>query len=251
VSILSTAAILLRTFPYGETSRILRFYTETHGVVGVMARGIRTTGGRRGGALSTFSQGMLSFHHREGRDLQTYRDFSSSNPRLGLARHPLRLAGASVLGELVLRHSESEGSPSLFNALARGLSTMEEQPMDSFLAGLLMELWPLVVELGYRPLLEHCVECRQAPGKQEMARLDFGAGGLRCAACGGEGVGPRLGPRARFQLAALLTGRLREDLLRPRAHLRLASDFITYHISGGEPLRSMAVLYTLIPAHHA
>jgi DNA repair protein RecO len=251
VAVLSSPAILLRAYSYGETSRILRFYTETHGVMGVVARGVRATGGGRGGSLSTFSQGVLSFQHREGRELQNYREFSSSLTRSGLARHPLRLAGASVLGEMVLRHAESEGSPSLFHALSHGLSIMEVQPLESFLTGLLGELWPLVVELGYRPLLECCVECGREPGTEEMLRLDFGAGGLRCEGCGGQGQGPRLGPRARHQLAGLLAGNLQEELLRPRAHLRLASDFITYHISGGEPLRSMAVLYSLIPAHHA
>jgi DNA repair protein RecO len=251
VSNLSSPAILLRAYSYGETSRILRFYTETHGVLGVMARGVRATGGGRGGSLSTFSQGILSFQHREGRELQNYREFSASLTRSGLARHPLRLAGASVLGELVLRHSESEGSPSLFHVLSHGLSAMEGHPMESFLTGLLEELWPLVVELGYRPLLEHCVECGREPGTEEMVRFDFGAGGIRCEGCGGSGGGPRLGPRARLQLAGLLAGHLGEGLIRPRAHLRLASDFITYHVSGGEPLRSMVVLYSLIAAHHA
>jgi hypothetical protein len=68
----------------------------------------------------------------------------------------------------------------------------------------------------------------------------------------GRGPGPQARPPSPAPAGfALLSGRLQEELLRPRAHLRLASDFITYHISGGEPLRSMAVLYTLIPAHHA
>lgn len=251
MSLVSTAAILLRSHAYGDTSRIFRFYTESHGVLGVVARGVRSTGGRRGSSHSTFSQGILDVYYREGRDLQTYREFCSSNPRSRLASHPLRLAGASVLSELVLRHSESQGNPPLFVALSRGLDAMEEHPADSLLAGLLAQLWPLVAELGYRPLLECCVECGRPPGGEEMVRLDFAAGGLRCAACGGEGLGPRLGPRALSQLRALLAGDLREDLLRPRAHLRLASDFITYHISGGEPLRSMAVLHTLIPESHA
>ncbi len=251
MSILSTSAILLRSHPYGDTSRILRFYTETCGVVGVVARGVRATGGRRSEPFSTFCQGTLSLHHRQDRDLQTFREFWPTKQRTGLARHPLRLAAASVLGELVMRHSEAEGNPSLFGSLSRGLSAMEDHPLDSLLPRLLAELWPLVVELGYRPLLEHCVECGRPPGEEEMARLDFAAGGLRCSDCQVAGLGPRLGPRARLQLGALLAGNLQEELLRPRAHLRLAGDFITYHISGGEPLRSMAILHTLIPDSHA
>jgi hypothetical protein len=59
VSILSTPAILLRSFPYSETSQTLRFYTESHGVVSAIARGVRKASGRQGGTLSTFSEGIL------------------------------------------------------------------------------------------------------------------------------------------------------------------------------------------------
>jgi hypothetical protein len=43
----------------------------------------------------------------------------------------------------------------------------------------------------------------------------------------------------------LLDGEVPVDLLRPETHLRLASDFITYHISGGQPLRSLTFLANL------
>ena len=58
-------------------------------------------------------------------------------------------------------------------------------------------------------------------------------------------VGPRLGPMARSQLSTLLSGEVPEGFRRPGTHLRLASDFITYHISGGQPLRSLQFLSNL------
>ena len=84
-----------------------------------------------------------------------------------------------------------------------------------------------------------------------MGRLDFPSGGIRCPDCWEGSQGPRLGPTARRQLHGLVRGALDEVLIRPRAHLRLLSDFITYHISGGTPLRSMEVLANLIPQDHA
>jgi hypothetical protein len=50
---------------------------------------------------------------------------------------------------------------------------------------------------------------------------------------------------------SLLTGQVPSDLLRPEIHLQLASDFITYHISGGQPLRSMTFLANLTKDIHA
>ncbi len=247
MSILSTPAILLRSYPYSETSQILRFYTESQGVLGAIARGVRKTGGRFGGALSTFSEGFLNIQFRENRDLQTFRDFSPIKARRGLAQDPLRLAGASVLGELILQHAESEGHPPLFAGLGRGLDAMDGVEREVFLPTLLAQLWPLIRGLGFGPLLQACVECGRAFQEEEMGRFDFGAGGLRCSSCQGEAQGPRLGPVARSQLMGLLDGEAPEELIRPKAHLRLASDFITYHVSGGNPLRSLTVLTALTP----
>jgi recombinational DNA repair protein (RecF pathway) len=216
-----------------------------------MAKGVRKTGGRRGGSLSTFGEGVLTVQFRANRDLQTFRDFSPSNPRSGIAGNPVRLGGASVLAELVLRHAESEANPGLFRILSMGLNRVEREPVEGILTVLLTELWCLVRELGYGPMLDGCVECGRALEEEEMGSFDFSAGGLRCSRCRTEIRGPRLGPLARSQLRSLVEGRLDEGLRRPKAHLRLASDFVTYHISGGTPLRSMAVLATLIPKSHA
>jgi len=245
VSLLATPAILLRSYPYSETSQILRFYTESQGLLGAMAKGVRKSGGRRGGSLSTFSEGTLNVQFRETRELQTFRDYSPSKTRRGLATDPLRLAGASVLAELILQHAEAEGNSVLFEGLGRGLDAIEAGAQEELLATLLVHLWSLIRVLGFAPLIRECVACGKILEGEEMGRFDFGAGGLRCPSCQGEIPGPRLGPGARAQLLAMQEGRAPEELIRPKAHLRLASDFITYHISGGTPLRSMAILSAL------
>jgi recombinational DNA repair protein (RecF pathway) len=187
----------------------------------------------------------LGVYFKDTRDLQTFRDFSPTNPRPGLATDPVRLAAASVLAELILKHAESESNPALFTDLSLGLDAMESGRRPLLLPILLAHLWSLIGSLGFAPLVEACVECGRSVGDDEMGRFDFGAGGLRCPDCAHEHQGPRLGPVARSQLQDLLAGTVREDLTRPDTHLRLASDFITYHISGGTPLRSMGVLANL------
>jgi DNA repair protein RecO len=220
-------------------------------VLGALARGVRKASGRRGGALSTFSEGILNIQFRENRDLQIFQDFSTVKSRGGLARDPLRLAAASVLGELILKHAESEGHPALFTKLGEGLDAIEGEEVGGLLPTLLVQLWSLIQGLGFGPLVQECVECGRGFQEEEMGRFDFGAGGLRCTSCKGEVQGPRLGPVARAQLNALLSGTAPPELIRPKVHLRLASDFITYHISGGTPLRSFGVLATLNPEDDA
>lgn len=251
MSVVTTPAILLRSHPYSETSRILRFYTRDAGVVAALARGIRKSGGKMGGPERTFGEGRLTFYHKDTRDLQTYQDFFLENPRRGLSTHPVVFAGASVLGEVVLQHAGSDSNPGLFLALSQGLDRLEASPPESILPRILSELWALVVELGYAPAVEACVICGQELEKEELGRFDFAAGGIRCPRCQEGNQGPRLGPRARDQLQRLIRGNLEGELIRPRAHLRLASDFVTYHISGGTSLRAIKVLATLIPRDHA
>jgi len=251
MSVVTTPAILLRSHPYSETSRILRFYTRDAGVVAAMAKGVRRTGGRRGAPERTFGEGRLTFYLKETRDLQTYREFELENPRGGLSRDPLRFAGASVLGEAVLKHAGSDENPSLFRRLSNSLDALETEDRKALVRRILMELWGLVGELGYTPAVLACVTCGRELEGEELGRFDFAAGGLNCPLCQTGGQGPRLGPVARAQLRGLVTGSLEGELIRPRAHLRLASDFVTYHISGGTPLRSMEVLATLVPRDDA
>lgn len=249
MSVVSTPGVLLRSFAYGETSLILRFYTRDLGVMAVMAKGARRS--RRGAdSMETFASGTLTVYLKETRDLQTLKEFDARHSRRRLSTPLLRFAGASVLGELVLRHAGEEGNPALYDRLEDGLDRMEAWEEDRLAAGILAEGWGLVAALGYHPVLEACVECgRVLDAGEDLARFDFAAGGLRCAACGGSG--PRIGPGARAQLLDLLAGRLPGTLRRPRAHARLLSDFVTYHVSMTRPLDSFRILTALLPRGEA
>ena len=252
MSVVTTPAVLLRSFPYSETSRVLRFYTERLGLVGVMGKGVRKAGSRGAGGLDTFAGGVLTVYVKPTRDLQTLRDFAPERARRGLAADVHRFAAASVLAELVLRHAGEEGNPGLFRALEEALDRVEATAGPEVAGVLLAEAWGIVALLGYRPEVDTCVACG-APVGEGLARFDFAQGGIRCPGCsaGAEAAGPRLGPGARAQLSAFLDGHVPAELDRPRAHLRLLSDFVTYHVSGARPLQAMGVLDALLPADPA
>ncbi len=245
MSLVTTRAVLLRSHPYSETSQVLRFYTESMGAVGVMGRGVRAGSGKGGNGLDSFAEGTLTLIVKSTRDLQTLKDFVPTRPRRALAADVRRFGGAAVLAELVLRHAGEEASPPLFDALSEGLDRLVASSGDAVVPTVLQEAWRLVGVLGYRPALDGCVACGSPLG-DDLARFDLGAGGLRCLRCSPAHGGPRLGPRARAQLAALLDGEAPAVLERPRAHLRLLSDFVTWHVAGGRPLPSLQFLVDLM-----
>ena len=245
MTLVSTRAVLLRSFPFGETSRVLHFYTESLGTVAAVGRGVRTGSGKGASGLATFVEGELTLHVKATRELHTLRDFAPTRPRRTLAADVRRFGGAAALAEVVLKHAGEEANPPLFDALSGALDRLAMVPSAAVVPTLLSDAWRLVSTLGYRPVVDHCVECGAMLG-ETMARFDFAAGGIRCGRCAGTRGGPRLGPGARAQLGALLDGGELPMLDRPRGHLRLLSDFVTYHLSGGTSLASFEVLASLL-----
>jgi len=245
MSVVSTPAILLRSFDYSETSRILRLYTQDLGLVSVMAKGIRRSGARGQAGFDTFSRGELTAYVRPTRDLQTFKEFAVEEAGASLGRDVLRFAGASVLAEIVLVHAGPDPSPRVFERLTNALRRLEDEPRAGLVAVVLAEGWMLVTTLGYEPQIDRCVHCGRVPGTSEVSRFDFAAGGLRCSDCAVDHSGPLVGPGARQQLSALLQGTAPEELGKPRAHMQLLHDFVTYHLAGSKPLKAFRVFGVL------
>ena len=245
MSVVSTPAVLLRSFNYSETSRVLRLYTKDLGLVSVMAKGIRRAGARGQGGIDTFSRGELTAYVRPIRDLQTFKEFAVEEAGASLGRDVLRFAGASVLAEIVLLHPGPDPSPQVFERLTNALRRIEAEPRAGIVGVVLAEGWLLATTLGYEPQIDLCVHCGRALGNSEVSRFDFPAGGVRCSDCAFDHSGPLVGPGARQQLVALLQGTAPEALRKPRAHFRLLHDFVTYHISGSKPLKAFRVFGAL------
>jgi DNA repair protein RecO (recombination protein O) len=244
---LSTPAVLLRAHPYGETSRILRFYTRDLGQLSVMARGVRTKSGKGGTTLDTFATGDLTAFVRPHRDLHTMKDFECTRLRRALGGDVLRFAGASAVAELVACHTEQEPHPEVFMALESGLDALDGAPPDGVPTACLSGLWRVVAAFGFTPEIDGCVRCGTQLGPDDVGRFDLAAGGVLCPACGAGSNGPRVGPGARAQLHSLLDADAGAPVTHPRRHLSLLADFVAFHVAA-KPLKSLKFLGDLLPA---
>jgi len=177
---------------------------------------------------------------RGGRDLHGLREYSVERTRLGLSASLLRLSGASLLADLILRHTGEEGSAAVFQAFVNALDEIEGAEEARVCSRVLGEAWGVVVALGYQPQVDACVRCGRAFAADEMGRFDFATGGVACSDCAA--TGPRVGPGARDELRVLTqAGPERAEELDPShlgAHLRLLAEFTAHHVSGGRPLAS-------------
>lgn len=240
MALVTTEAVVLQTFAYGDTSKILRLLTPRHGVVSAMARGALRPRSQYGGILEPFTEGTARLYLKEGRDLQTLGGFELGRSRQGLGRHLLRFGAASLLAELVLRTGTGDPDPGLFRRLRAALDRLDETAAEAVESAALAEAWGLVAHLGFAPALDACLHCGRLLAPEEEAALDYAAGGIRCGVCAG-GRGRRLPSHGRARLARLCAG---EPVLLAgtAAYWALLSRFIGHHIVDGRPLRSLEFL---------
>src|SRR2546425_8533835 len=93
MALVTTSAVVLRTYPYSETSKIVRLATRDLGVQSAIAKGVLRPKSRFAAGLELLSEGMGQLYHRETRELQTLAAFDPLGPRRGLAHDRGPFAG--------------------------------------------------------------------------------------------------------------------------------------------------------------
>ena len=242
MALLATDAIVLHSFDYLESSRILRLVTREAGVRSVLAKGARRSARRFGSALDLFAQGSAQLYAKPGRDLDTLSAFDITQQRVELGEDLGRFAGASAVAELTLRFGREAADPALFDAVAHALDALVRAPQASALATTLASAWHIITELGFGPAVDVCAECHTVLESEATVMFSHPSGGALCARCGRLAPAGRVLPaEARGALRDFLAGRHDVDLddASGRAHQRLLREFLTEHLADGRPLRAM------------
>jgi DNA repair protein RecO (recombination protein O) len=240
MAVVSEPALILQTFAYGESSRIVRLLTAAHGVRSAIARGVRSPKARFGAAIEPFAQGIATLHVRENRDLQTLSDFEPTRRPRALTADLLRFAGASLLAEIILRTVGEEPGVSLFDGATAALARIETAG-ETLECTILAEAWCLVARLGYAPALDACVACGRNLADGLDAHFDYAAGGVRCEDCAPGTPGRTVPAHARSALRHLKAGTV-PALERTDAHWRLLRRYLDHHVLQGAGLRSLEIL---------
>jgi DNA repair protein RecO (recombination protein O) len=242
MALLATDAIVLHSFDYLESSRILRLVTRDGGVRSVLAKGARRSSRRFGSGLDLFAQGMAQLHAKPGRDLDTLGGFDVVQSRVTLGEDLGRFTGASAIAELTLRFGRDAADAALFDAVASALDALSAASPESALATTLASAWRIVAELGFAPAVDVCGECHAPLDREATVLFSNAAGGALCQRCGRLApAGRKLPAEARSSLRGFLLGESGEPLsdAATRAHQRLLREFLAEHLTDGRPLRAM------------
>lgn len=185
-----TAALLLRSVPYGESDLITTFLTASDGKVSAIVRGGRKSSRRVGGALEPFHTIDLTLADKgEKSDLMTLREARIGRVRAGITGTLEAVdAGGRALRWLrdlcpprVAEPLAWASALDLLDALDAGAVASAGDARER-LAAFALEL---LADVGYALELERCVSCGKECPPGRAADVDPFRGGIVCQECGG------------------------------------------------------------------
>jgi len=212
-----TPAIVIKATDFGESDRIVHFFTREFGRVRGVAKGAKRSLRRFIGSLEFLAYVDLRFFEKKTADLVRVETATLRGQFAGIRADLEKLSEASVLVEIIaFATGEHEPHRPLFDALVRGLSLIDGlEGWEKAGPGVsrLLET-RLLSLLGFEPELAACVACRKPIADIPRPAFSIARGGVLCTGCG---AGEReLLPVGRDTLGLLAQG-LRADIdLLPR-----------------------------------
>jgi len=238
----ATPAVVLQTFRYSETSKIVRLATRDLGVQSAIAKGVLRPRSPFGAALETLSEGVAQLYHKETRELQTLAAFDVTDLRRDLARDLGRFAGAAALAEVMLKMAPAAPLPAAYDTFTRALDALTAVAPPHADAGTVRWLWLLVGVLGFAPELDACVRDGTPVAGNGGVAFSTADGGVLCAACAGPQPPTRLPAHAYRDLLTLNDAGAELpalDAQHAAAHRRLVARFVRHHMGESGPLSAM------------
>jgi len=235
-------ALVLRRFPFGESSLVLHALTPGHGRVAWLAKGAYRPSSGFFAVFDLFDTLEVRWSARPHQELGLVTRATLLTRRAGLAHDLARYRVALELLELAqLTAREEHEERGLFRWLEQGLDLLAAGRASPGLVRLAAQLGLLRAN-GLEPALQACASCGAAGAERTPAvAFSFSMGGRLCARCAGEARARGRSVeelsaglvRVAISLAALPAGRLAHTRLDPTLEQRLGvlvERFLSYHL---------------------
>lgn len=236
--------VVLRTHKLGEADRIITIFSQGHGKVRGVAKGVRRSGSKFGGRLEPTSH--IAFQAFRGRgDLDTITQVETIDAFRQVREDYDRFTHVIPMLEAVDQVvPEREAIPPIHRMLVGALRTVDREPAPLVTPAF---VWKLLSLEGFHPSLHACVRCGAQPpvdDPESFPSFDVGGGGVLCSSCAVLG-GVRCSPVALELVRMILGGELSRALQMPtgpaaREVERLAVTVLEFHLE--RRLRSAALL---------
>ncbi len=190
--------VVLRAIKLGEADRIVTIFTQGHGKIRAVAKGIRKTTSKFGARLEPTTRVALQCYKGRELDIVTQAETLESNRALR-EEYALLTRTIPMLEAVDQVAQEREPNPALYRMLTGALralvTTRNPLVTPAF-------FWKLLSLEGFHPMLDVCARCGEAPddiavvgvaADCDLVAFDLDEGGTICRACargGGRPVTP-------------------------------------------------------------
>ena len=226
--IINTSAVVLKSFPYGETSIIARCYTQDHGKVSLIVKGAR----RKKSPMAAYFQPMnyldIVYYYRETRSLQSVSKATFVEIWSDLNQELKKIAYGLAIIELTEKaNTENDPHPELFDELVAVLKAINSSDLRLNLIFWYFQIKLLTI-LGFKPDFH----------QQEHGNIKF--------------PNPFTGPNSRNILEDLSNNTIDSisNITATSKDRKAISEylaaFINYHFEGLDKLKSFSVLKQIL-----
>jgi DNA repair protein RecO (recombination protein O) len=183
-------ALVLRTYDFGETSRVVVLLTRDRGKVRAVAKGARVARSRYQSALEPLSEVRVGLHGRQGAELFRLGQCELIHSAFRASERGLEAAlSLSYFAELLDAFAQEGQAEDAVYRLALAVIRGAEGGSEVAVLTRYLEAWMLRLQ-GLYPSLDRCAGCHEVLPPGALA-YHGAAHGFVCAACGPAG-GPVL-----------------------------------------------------------
>jgi DNA repair protein RecO (recombination protein O) len=223
-------AIILSTRVFGESDKIIRFFTLHSGKLTGIVKGGKKSQKRFMNTLELFNSIKIEYFEKFSSSLVRIDNADLEEANSGIESSFRKMCMASFFVEFVDKLTkEKERNEQLFHLLKMSLNkvkTVELTPSD-----ILYYQLQTLNHLGYMPNLRSCVQCGRELNNHEKQTFSNERGGVVCPSCSGsiphrrfpQGLIERLGDRT-------ATGVI-EDRLFEKLGREVLEAFIAFHLN--------------------
>jgi DNA repair protein RecO (recombination protein O) len=224
-------AIILSTRPFGESDKIVRFFTLSAGKLTGIAKGAKKSQKRFMNTLEPFNQVQIEYFEKATSTMVRVENADLEESNGGLEVNLKRICVASFFTEFVDKLTkEKQKNEHLFDTLKMILKSLKT--IEFTVTDILYYELQMLEHLGYMPNLASCVHCGKDLADVEKLYFSRERGGTLCPGCSGS-VPHRQYPQGFIPRMLTLDGRwIAENSKRfERLGTEILEDFVSFHLA--------------------
>ena len=180
--IVSDIAIILHGRKFSDTSKILTVYSQHHGKISLLAKGVRTAKSAMGGNVEALRCSSISWYQYPNKDLHLLKSAENAIPLYHLTSDYDKLIAAMCISEIISSTQETEeANPELFDLCLQTLQMLNiELAADRSFSYVLCFLFYLAKIMGFALHVDNCPITGDTiiPEESEQFFLSFNEGSI-------------------------------------------------------------------------